>query len=306
MNKYKQHLALMVAGLALLPYLVSPAHSLAVDSSRQNNGIARAEEIGNQDPGNGNPGILPTNPFYFLKEWRRSFIKVFIADSQKRIEAELGDLSERLAEIKKLESLGAKAESVKDALVKYETNLSNFNGRLNGIRQGENSDSLLNKIIDSALKHNNFLEDLKIKFADEPELNVLINNIQDQLGGIIAAVQRHFKKSNDFKAKLERAVFGNADAKEIPVRIIKELRAAEVLSRVEKKSSSDYLVKIGEIKNALMKNIAGEIEKAGDKELAEILNPDFFKKIPANQIRNFEEVKNSLNGKGNKGATLAQ
>lgn len=51
-----------------------------------------------------NVGLLPTNPFYFLKEWRRDIKGFFTVRPVKRAELELQVIREKSAEIKKLQT----------------------------------------------------------------------------------------------------------------------------------------------------------------------------------------------------------
>ena len=50
----------------------------------------------------GEPSILPTSPFYFLKEFRRDILRAFAGGPEFKAKVELQIAKERLAEIKKL------------------------------------------------------------------------------------------------------------------------------------------------------------------------------------------------------------
>ena len=50
-----------------------------------------------------NVGLLPTNPFYFIKEWQRGVKSFFTVSAVKRAELELAVIREKSAEIKKLQ-----------------------------------------------------------------------------------------------------------------------------------------------------------------------------------------------------------
>lgn len=52
-----------------------------------------------------NAGLLPTNPFYFLKEWRRGVAGLLTIRPAKRAELELQTIREKSLEIKKLKSI---------------------------------------------------------------------------------------------------------------------------------------------------------------------------------------------------------
>lgn len=52
-----------------------------------------------------NIGLLPTNPFYFIKEWQRGVKSFFTVSAVKRAELELAVIREKSAEIKKLQAI---------------------------------------------------------------------------------------------------------------------------------------------------------------------------------------------------------
>ena len=58
------------------------------------------EEVSLEDFGVETPGLLSSNPFYFMKNLRRSTQRVFVFSSTKKAEIELGILDEKAAELK--------------------------------------------------------------------------------------------------------------------------------------------------------------------------------------------------------------
>lgn len=65
-------------------------------------------------------GILPTNPFYFLKEWKRGVKRALIANSVSRAEYELQIASEKIAELRKLKELYPNdSRAIKTTILNY-------------------------------------------------------------------------------------------------------------------------------------------------------------------------------------------
>src|SRR3989338_1352335 len=63
-------------------------------------GAAFAHDI---DLGVPDPGVLPTSPFYFVKEWRRGITRLFTFNPIKKAELELTILNEKAAEAQEVE-----------------------------------------------------------------------------------------------------------------------------------------------------------------------------------------------------------
>lgn len=73
------------------------------------------------------PGVLPSNPFYFFKEWKRGIRRSLTFDSVKTTQLELNILNERAAEISKLiEVLPDNTAVLESATKNYWLDLRNF------------------------------------------------------------------------------------------------------------------------------------------------------------------------------------
>jgi len=69
-------------------------------------------------------GILPTNPFYFVKKIGWSFKRVFTFDPIKKVNLELQVLEKTASEIKKIKEIGFEEEAVIKAVRIYSENFS--------------------------------------------------------------------------------------------------------------------------------------------------------------------------------------
>ena len=89
--------------------------------------IVKNQEVTLKDLGVSDPGILPGNPFYFLKEWTRGVKQTFTFDSIKKSEVQLQIVNEQAAEIKKLKDLlPSSAKTLTKALDSYEKSLDDL------------------------------------------------------------------------------------------------------------------------------------------------------------------------------------
>src|SRR3989338_3400178 len=66
------------------------------------------------------PGLLPSNPFYFFKEWRRGIRRLLTSDPAAKLELEIKIVSEKADELSKIMDIAPDSVSaVKKALLNY-------------------------------------------------------------------------------------------------------------------------------------------------------------------------------------------
>ncbi|MDP2650634.1 MAG: DUF5667 domain-containing protein, partial [bacterium] len=94
-------LAFMVFAVSLVVVLVPVvlAHAEGEDEASSTAPVA-GDEITISDLGVEKTGILPTNPFYFIKEWGRGAQLLFASDPVRKTELELRFVNEKAAELK--------------------------------------------------------------------------------------------------------------------------------------------------------------------------------------------------------------
>lgn len=174
--------------------------------------IIQQEEVNTGDLGIENPGILPTSPFYFLKEWRRGIKKMFTFDPVKKAELELNETNERAAEIKKLEDVvPSNIEAITKAVNNYQKNVERLKNRLEGLKetsQNPNVDKLLDKLVERSLQHQQLFENLKAKFEGKTELKEQLKAGQEKINEVIVKIPEKFEDVAAFKQRLEKTIKG--------------------------------------------------------------------------------------------------
>ena len=182
-------------------------------------------EITTKDLGVENPGILPSSPFYFLKEWRRGIKKIFTFDPVKKAELELEETNERAAEIKKLEEIApSNIEAITKAAANYQRNVERLKNRLEGLKetsQNPNVDKLLDKLVERSLQHQQLFDNLKLKFEEKAELKEQLKAGQEKIDEIVAKIPEKFENIEAFRQRLEKAIENQ------PEGVLKELRLKE-------------------------------------------------------------------------------
>ncbi len=144
------------------------------------------EEITTSDLGVESPGLLPTNPFYFLKEWGRSIKMIFTFNKIAKIEYELDIANQKAAELKKVEEvMPDNTEAMQEALDNYNENAEKLKTRLQSLQEtseNPNVDKLLDQLADRAMKHRQLFEELKAKHE---EIHEDVDKVQGEMEKVL-------------------------------------------------------------------------------------------------------------------------
>jgi len=241
--------------------------------------VSQQEEITTQDLGVENPGILPSSPFYFIKDWGRGIKKILTFDPVKKAELELQYTNEVAAEIKKLEEISpSNIKAITKAVTNYQENVERLKSRLEGLKetsQNSNIDKLLDKLVDRSLQHQQLFDDLVSKFENQTQLKEEVKVSQEKINEMISQVPQKFENIDVFKERLETAVENKANG------ALKELQAVKIINQIKEKLPEQSRGKIQELQNNLIEKFESQ---------AENLNPAIQQEIQ--QIQNKIQEKN--------------
>jgi len=219
------------------------------------------EQTSKMDLGVENPGILPSSPFYFLKEWRRSITRFFTTNPVKKAELELNEANERAAEIKKLEETApSKIEAITKATNNYQQNMERLRARLEQLKQtseNPNVDKLVEKLIDRSIKHNELFDNLKDKFQEQTDLRNRLEAGQEKISEVISEIPQRFENATEFQQKLLDKI------QDLPDSPLKEVRAVEILNKIEQKLSGQQ-EKIQEAKDNLIQKAENKLNELNE------------------------------------------
>ncbi len=180
--------------------------------------VSAQEATSSVDLGVENPGILPTSPFYFLKEWKRGVNKFFTFNPVKKAELELDEINQRAAEIKKMEEIAPQnIEAINKASSNYQKNAEQLKNRLEALKetgQNPNVDKLLDKLVDRSLKHQELFDNLEKKFEARQEISEQkITELKEKfevnrerINDIMVKVPEKFENADSFNKRLEKAI----------------------------------------------------------------------------------------------------
>src|SRR3989344_5694066 len=167
-----------------------------------------------------NTGILPSNPFYFFKEWGRGLRRTLTVSDFKKAQLALEFLNERAAEIMKLEEITPENISAfARGVANYGEGASELKNKLVLLRGNASATRLVDPLLDKALKHQDILVGLFNKFGETEgaaEFYLSIDTALDALTEVVAAIPGNLTDSKKFRDAFESAVAaGKNEAKEL-------------------------------------------------------------------------------------------
>lgn len=151
-------------------------------------------------------GILPTNPFYFLKEWARGLRRAFIFNPVKRAEFELRVTDEKARELGEVSELdGEDRRGIDRAAVNYEEAVERLRMRLEKV--GENSDNpnvqeLLQKLAERAEAHRVLIERVRARYGEFEDLRLRMEQIGENIEGAIGSVGEGAKVVEELRGRV--------------------------------------------------------------------------------------------------------
>lgn len=155
------------------------------------------------------PIILPTSPFYFMKELRRNFMRLFTRDALSQIVLELDFLDEKAAELKKIHDLKPNDYlAIKESLGNYKRTQDELKNRLeniSSIQKERDRNTLVQELFDRLANHAKLFSTILNSYNNEnkevsEEVNVAKEKIADSAArasqGVSETKLREFLKSS--------------------------------------------------------------------------------------------------------------
>ena len=281
--------------LFILSFLVVFSFSVVSSAMAQTADVAetavQTAEITAQDLEVENPGMLPTSPFYFLKNWGRAFKRVTTLNSAKKAELELEIINQQAAEIKKVEEIAPdRVNSISKAISNYQNNASRLKNRLEAIgetSQNPNIDKMMEKLVDRSIKHQELFDGLKQKFEGRENLIQGLENAGQAIGEVMAIVPRQFDQPEAFQERIERVI------EKRPNNLFKELRAAEILDRIDENLTDEQKEAVQRTKDAFMEKFEKRISNLKESDKTNVFSPTILNRLPGDafeRLKIFEEM----------------
>lgn len=148
-------------------------------------------------------GLLPTSPFYFLKEWWRGWKVGWIKDPIKKSEAQLQILSEKMAEAAEVAQRAPKSEVLEKAFNNYTSAMDRLKDKMEALKEtseNPNIDKLLNKITEAEIRHQEVLDKILERV---PEAVVQIERVRQNINQTLPILRLRFENQEEFMNRLE-------------------------------------------------------------------------------------------------------
>lgn len=134
-------------------------------------------------------GILPTNPFYFLKEWGRGLRRAFIFDSIKRAQFELDILDEKAEELEGVSEINENKERNIDlALKNYEDAVALLRLKLEQLDEDSknpNIEKLLGALAERTAAHQELIARLRERYQQFENLRIRFEQAKGAIDGVV-------------------------------------------------------------------------------------------------------------------------
>lgn len=220
--------------------------------------ITIEEEVTSEDLGIEDPGLLPTSPFYFFKEWGRGVQSFFTFNPIKKVELELRFVNEKAAEAKKIQELRGDDElAVNRAIENYRKSQEKLASRLQALSEtseNPNIDKLLDKVAERIILHEKLFDEIELKVKSRIEVRDGIEGIRERMKVIVGRIAEK-DEPEKLRARLEN-VFDNVKGG-----TLKHIRSVEFLDRVDEVLSEEKRRSLGELREVLALQLGERLEQ---------------------------------------------
>ena len=148
-------------------------------------------------------GILPTNPFYFLKEWGRELRRAFILNPVKRAEFELEITDEKANELKTVSNMDEDDErGIDRAINNYQKAVERLRFRLEQLDENSenpNIQELLDKLALRIAEHQELIARLRERYEEFENLRVRFEQAKEAVDGTIDSILNGVETIQEFR-----------------------------------------------------------------------------------------------------------
>jgi len=287
-------MALILVSVSFFVFAALSAVSAQVDNNEPP--ATTIEEITTADLGVENSGLLPTNLFYFFKEWGRGIKMFFTFNNVAKIRYELKIANEKAAELKKVDEVKPNdAEALEKALNNYNENVLRLKTRLQSLQENSdnsNVDKLLDELAERTLKHQQLFEELKERHED---LREKLDDVEKGIGEVLKHAIENLDKLEKTEERLEKAIDAQKENQ------IKELNAIHFLNMIkENVNSPEIIEKLSQLKEKQMDKLEAKLKSGviNSSQIGGLIEKLNGSGVEASEIlKKLEEGLDNVNGK---------
>lgn len=225
--------------------------------------VQQAEEVAISDLGISDPGLLPTNPFYFLKEMGRGLRQLLTFNPVAKARLELDTANQKAAEAKKIQEIDpANTNAIKEALKRYQTSQARLKIKLEALKetsQNPNVDRLLEQLTDLTVKHVKLLDSITRKLEDRADLRELTREAKEKIEESAAAAAQKDDPAK-FATRLEQALIQSKGSD------LKHVRSVEIIERIQDKATGDLREPLEKLRREFTAKLGEDIKKKFEKD----------------------------------------
>lgn len=226
----------------------------------------------------GNVGILPTSPFYFLKEWGRGIKMFFTFNPVSKAELELKISDEKIVELAAVSEKDPQNEkAVEKALANYEESREKLAKRLMSLEDTSNNpnlDKLIDKIFEQEVKH--------IEVFDQ--VSQMIGGKDTRKTGHVTLLKRMASQAASEESKIKPGPNQGGHV--------------TLLKRMASQDASERIAQI--VKSTIEQLSEGELKSLRGIEIIDRLSEDLVPEVAGELIKVREEYSEKLVDKINK------
>jgi len=245
--------------------------------------------------------ILPTSPFYFLKEWGRGIKLFFTFDPIKKVDLLSQISDEKLKELEAvIQKEPQKEKAIEKALANYEKSRERLAQRLNSLdftSENPNIDKLIDKIFGQEVKHIEVFDEISQRIGDKDKIKTghitLLKRMESaseksKSGGGIKGHVTLLKRmaSQNTSERIIQTV--KSAIEELPQEDLKSLRAIEIIDKLSEGLEPEIagnLIQIREeYKEKLVKDLENKIE-GGEKDIIKEELQKTIKNLPGDPTK---------------------
>ncbi len=244
--------------------------------------ILEDENIIAEDLGISDPRILPTSPYYPVKNIWRGFRSTFTFDPIKKAELKLRFANERLFEAQKVAERADKPIIVTKALESYQKEVADVSKILQKApeEQQEQAEKFTDKMIDNSFKHQRLID--KIERELRPEDFEKLNKARDSGIEHLTKTVSKVLSPEEMQKKFDEVINKQKGSD------FKHFKNLEILKAVEEKVPEVAKQAIHQAQENAIKQLEQDMTKIADERREKF--KEYVKDVGGNEIRHLEII----------------
>ncbi len=213
--------------------------------------IQKAESISASDLGVSDPGILPTNPFYFLKELKRKVQLALTFDPVSKAKLELGIVNEKAAEAKKIQETTPNNNlAIIKGVENFKTaqeELKNTLESLNIASSTPDIGNLVGLVANNVVLHEKVLDEIALGAGDNKDVQAAVSSAKKQIDESAVIVAK--ENPIGFAANLDTALMDSKGSD------LKHLRSLEIINSIEAHAPEEAKLALEQVRLKIEDNL---------------------------------------------------